>query len=386
MISPKIYFDQSNNKLVYSNAHKVDINVLEEYKDTEILDLSYGLFEDLPKELSKLKNLKVLFLSYGKIKKIPEVVRDLEGLVFLGARSCGIETLPEECLPRNLKWLTLTDNNINNLPKSIGKLEKLKKLLLTRNKIDKFPKEIINCQSLELLRISLNSLTESPLSMLADLPKLAWYSDSDNLFNIDRKENNLKRYDVDELNIVSTIVDSPNSKVERVSFNNINVILKLFKNEFVSDGSATNEIMINSRLGIHPNIMRPYGYIGDKTKNLKGLLIEDLSEGFKPIAASPDFNSCTRDVYKNFVISKEAVKKVTRSLKDACDYLHGLGVMHGDIYGHNTYLNLQNSEVKIGDFGAASVIPNNEVEMRRKIDIRALNILIDEINACVLSE
>lgn len=381
MISSKIHFDPRNNKLIYNNARKFDVNVFEQYKDTEILDLSYGFFEELPRELLKLKKLKVLFLSYGKVKKIPTIVRDLEGLLFLGARSCNIEVLEEDCLPRNLKWLTLTDNHIGSLPKSISKLKSLRKLLLTKNKIDSIPKDITQCQSLELLRISLNNLKESPISILDDLPNLAWYSDSENLFNLNSGENNLKKFEAKDLNMISTIVDGPNSKVEKVSFDDTNAILKLFKNDFVSDGSGTNEIMINSRLGAHPNIMKPLGYIEDKMKNLKGLLIEDLSMDFNPIAMSPDFNSCTRDIYKNFRVSKEAAKKATRALKDACNYLHSLGIMHGDIYGHNTYLNTLSSEVKIGDFGAASIMPDNEIEIRRKIDIRALNILIDEINS-----
>ncbi len=381
MVSPIINFDANIKKLAYTNAGKIDVGVFEKYPDTEILDMSYGSFEDLPKELLKLKNLKVLFLSYGKIKKVPNIIRELEYLDFFGARSCKIDLLTEDCFPKNLRWLTLTDNRINRLPKSMSKLSKLQKLLLTKNEISVIPKEMLFCQNLELLRISLNKLTASPLSILSNLPKLAWYSDSDNLYNMDRSINNLKKYELKSLKIVSTLVDNQNSRVDRISLNKKVAILKSFKKDFVSDGSATNEIMINSRLGKHSNIMTPLGYFEDQNRNSNGLIVEDLSKEFIPIAFPPDFNSCTRDVYKKLIISKEKARKVIKSLKEACSYLHSLGIMHGDIYGHNTYLNLSNYEVKIGDFGASSIMTGNEIEIRRTIDIRALTILINEINS-----
>ena len=107
MVSPIINFDANSKKLTYTNASKIDVAVFEKYPDTEILDMSYGLFEDLPKELLKIKNLKVLFLSFGKIRKVPNIVRELEHLNFFGARSCQIELLTEDCFPENLRWLTL---------------------------------------------------------------------------------------------------------------------------------------------------------------------------------------------------------------------------------------------------------------------------------------
>lgn len=386
MTSPIVHFDPTNNKLVYNNVQKIDVKIFEQYKDTEILDLSHGLFDDLPAELANLKKLKVLFLSYGKIKKISTVVRKLESLQFLGARSCEIDAISEDCLPTNLKWITLTNNNLYSLPKSIGKLKKLQKLLLTKNKISFIPKEILQCQNLELLRISLNNLIVSPLPMLSDLPSLSWYSDSSNLYNIDDNINKLKKYKTKDLSIISTIVDSPNSRVDRVLLNNTNAVLKIFKNEFVSDGSGTNEIMINSRLKGHPNLMAPLGYLEDQGKNINGLIIEDLSNEYSPIASPPSFNTCTRDIYNGFSITKEAGQTIVKSIKDVCNHIHNLEIMHGDIYGHNIYLSSLSSQIKIGDFGAASIIPRNEIKIRRKIDIRALNIFINEINACVLNE
>ncbi|MBP9758766.1 hypothetical protein KBD45_03655 [Candidatus Dojkabacteria bacterium] len=385
MVSPTIHFDHNVKKLTYTNVGKIDVKIFEEYKDAEILDMSHGLFEDLPKELSKLKKLKILFLSYGKIRKVPDVVRELESLDFFGARSCKIESLPEDCFPESLRWLTLTDNRIDNLPKSLGKLTGLKKLLLTRNEISLIPREILYCQNLELLRISLNKLAVSPLSTLSDLPNLSWYSDSDNLYNRDRSTNTLKKYDLESVKVLSTIVDNQNSRVDRILINKNNAILKSFKKEFVSDGSSTNEIMINSRLGKHPNIMTPFGYFEDQNRNLNGLIVEDLSKEFVPIASPPNFVSCTRDIYKNITLTKESGKKVIRLIKEACDYLHGLGIMHGDIYGHNTYLNLKNSEIKIGDFGASSIIFDKDAEIRRIIDNRAIDILTREISDLCIS-
>jgi serine/threonine protein kinase len=131
--------------------------------------------------------------------------------------------------------------------------------------------------------------------------------------------------------------------------------------------------------------MKPYGYFDDHKEKLKGLIVEDLSIEFTPIASPPDFVSCTRDVYNGIRISKESREKAIGLLKEACNYLHKSGIMHGDIYGHNTYMNFKSSEIKIGDFGASSFVLDEDAEYRIRIDNRAIDILTREIDGLCIN-
>lgn len=67
------------------------------------------------------------------------------------------------------------------LPKSIGKLTKLRKLMLSGNQLEELPEEMACCRELELLRIAVNNLQELP-SWIFELPKLAWMAYSCNQF------------------------------------------------------------------------------------------------------------------------------------------------------------------------------------------------------------
>lgn len=153
--------------------------LLEIAEDVEILDLSFGSMIELPDDFDRMHNLTTVFLSHNKFKEVPRVLARCPNLTMIGMKSCQITELHPDALPPRLRALILTDNQLTSLPPSIGDLAELQKLTLTANRLSDLPRELLQCRRLELIRISANNFSILP-EWLAQLPDLAWYSDSGN--------------------------------------------------------------------------------------------------------------------------------------------------------------------------------------------------------------
>ena len=92
----------------------------------------------------------------------------------LSFKANKVREIPEQSLPiASLGWLILSDNEIEVLPKSLGKCRKMRKLMLAGNKIKELPTFMSELTNLELLRASDNRIEVFP-EFLYRLPKLAW--------------------------------------------------------------------------------------------------------------------------------------------------------------------------------------------------------------------
>lgn len=91
----------------------------------EVLDLGRGSLTDLPADLGRLHRMRVLFASGNPFERLPPVLGDCPSLSQLGFRGCGIREVPAEALPRDLRWLILTDNRIETLPTALGERPRL---------------------------------------------------------------------------------------------------------------------------------------------------------------------------------------------------------------------------------------------------------------------
>jgi len=71
-----------------------------------------------------------------------------------------------------LEELCLSENQLETIPKSIGKLTKLRKLDLENNNLKRLPEELINLPNLKLLDISKNSHLVFDIQTLTLIKKL----------------------------------------------------------------------------------------------------------------------------------------------------------------------------------------------------------------------
>ena len=347
-----------------------------ELADTlEILDLSHNKLSSLPKGFSKLTNLRIAFFSYNRFTHIPSFI-GCEKLTMLGFKANQVETFDEDILPLGINWLILTDNNLTQLPRSIGKLHKLQKFPLAGNQIKKLPDEMAQCQNLELLRLSANQLQEIP-AWLFELPKLSWLAFSGNPCS-GKQKFALKEIDHETLEVKELLGTGASGEIFKAysDIHKKDVALKLFKGAITSDGYALDEMNACMSTSEHPHLIKVLARI--KGDDKLGLLLEYIPDIYKNLGLPPSFETCTRDTFhEGKIFSIETIREVAKAIASCAAHLHSRGVMHGDLYAHNILIN-DDDHCYLGDFGAASFYEPHQKGFE-KIEVRAFGCLLEDM-------
>lgn len=370
-------YDPTIKKMTIRGATSFPPEILEYAEEIEILDMSFGTMETLPEEIAQLTNLQVAFFSNNSFKEVPEVLARCQNLQMVGFKSCKISKVSETCLPPSLRDLILTDNQIRELPKSIGGLPNLQKLMLTGNKLESLPKELLNCQKIEKLRLSANKFTRLP-EWLLELPKLAWYVDSGNPTSFNTATlPPFKTITQDEVTLGQKIGESAMNVVYAGTYNGKDVAVKVYGDALTSDGLPADEINACLVTGLHENIIGAIGKL-DMPDGRQALVMPLVPAHFTTLGQPPDFESCTRDTYApDTAFSLSFTKKCLTDVASALRHMHSQGVMHGDMYAHNILAD-EHGNSYLGDFGAASLYDRSDPR-RERIDVGAFGYLMDEL-------
>ena len=102
-------------------------------RNLEFLNLGKNKLHALPDSFAKdLPNLKILFCLANEFRKVPDVLGEMEHLFMLSFKQNRVSEIPEQSLPiASLGWLILSDNEIEVLPKSLGKCRKMRTVSYT---------------------------------------------------------------------------------------------------------------------------------------------------------------------------------------------------------------------------------------------------------------
>ncbi len=355
----------------------------------EFLDLGKNKLSSLPDDFGRFKKLKILFLSENYFTEVPEVLAHCQALTMIGFKTNQISTVQENALPTTCEWLILTDNKIESLPNSMGKLTKLRKVALAGNKITNIPESMKNCADLELLRISANQLKEIP-EWLLTLPKLTWLAFSGNPCTFSTTEQaKLDEIHWDKIELQEVLGQGASGVISKAVISHKShreAAVKLFKGEITSDGYPEDEMDACISAGEHPHLVPLIGKINGHPEK-EGVVLKFIPSSFSVLGNPPSLESCTRDIYhENFEVTSSQAEKIITGVSSAMNHLHDKGILHGDLYAHNTMVN-ENGYAYLGDFGAATRFDpqSKSAYLLKQLDIRALEHLKNELRERVVS-
>ena len=353
----------------------------------EILDLSGNNLSSLPDDFHRFHQLKILFLSDNKFTVFPEVLGKCKQLDMIGFKANQIEVVAENALPENTRWLILTNNKLREVPKAIGKCARMQKLMLAGNQLQTLPIELKECKNLGLLRISANRFTELP-EWLLTMPKLSWIAFAGNPFcsHYNSDDASLATIDWNELTPQEQLGEGASGIIWKALWkkdNNeeVSVAVKLFKGAVTSDGLPDDEMNACMLAGNHPNLVNLIGKINNHPEDKKGLLLSLIPPHYTILGNTPSFESCTRDVYhKETSFSLTDMLTIAKGIASVAMQLHEKGIMHGDLYAHNTLI-CKDAHPLFGDFGAASLynIHDAKAPLLERIEVSAYGYLLEDL-------
>ena len=351
----------------------------------EVLDLGDGELTTLPDDMGRLRKLRVLFCSNNRFARLPPSLGDCSSLSQLGFRGTGMREVPGEALPPALRWLTLTDNRIEQLPDALGERPLLQKLMLSGNRLRQLPRGLAQAENLELVRLASNGF-EHLAPWLLDLPRLAWISWAGNPFERSTAGADVRLVPWAHLEPAELLGEGASGRVHRALWRTPvgeprPVALKLFKGAMTSDGLPEREMAACLAAGDHPHLTGALGRLVDHPEHLQGLLMPLLPAHWQVLAGPPSLASCSRDVYDPALrLDPAAALRIATAAATAAGHLHALGLLHGDLYGHNILCDPDTGDAVLSDFGAASVLPaTRESEALQRIEVRAWGLLFGEL-------
>lgn len=359
----------------------------------EVLDLFGNQLTCLPDDFSRFKNLRILFASNNLFDHVPEVLGTCEKLEMIGFKSNRIKTVSEKSLPKQTRWLILTDNKIEKLPDNMGDLYRLQKLALAGNQLTALPESMVNCTNLELARLSANKLSEFP-EFLLQFPKLSWLALSGNLFNdtYDLKKIEMQKISMDDFQLNQVLGQGASGIIHHATWLNkpdnqlgkpYDMAVKLFKGDVTSDGFPKDELACCLSAGEHQNLIKVIAQLkAEKEGDQLGLLMKLIPNDFINLGLPPSLKTCTRDTFHNGTEFKlNDIAKISYQLADAMAHMHSNGISHGDVYAHNIMINEQ-AEMLFGDFGAATNLQPLTDEQKlgfEAIEVRAFGCVLDDL-------
>lgn len=397
--------NHSQTKLDLSNCNLTELPSLfgtlirslpSQAANLQLLNLAHNKLTTLPSYLRLLPNLQILFLLGNSFSSIPPVISALPSVYMLSFKNNSLSgTIQGSQLPKKISWLILTSNKITALaPDFPIAARNVRKLMLSNNELSSLPETFSDhMHALELLRLANNQFIDFPLSLFR-LPSLTWLSLAGNpcthhpVSTPAELPQKLRIPDLEAEYIVEW--DNPFGSgasgtaypgIHRTS--GVQVAVKTFKALSGSDGTALDEIAVTLAAGSVEGVVHAVGFCAQENKDGKieelKLLTEKVMGGAKCIAGPPSFESCTRSVYdEGKVLTREMAEKIVRVVEKAVFGLLGVGVAHGDVYGHNVMVGM-GGEVVLGDLGAAWFVPEDVRDGVRKIEKRAVEVFREEI-------
>lgn len=355
----------------------------------EELDLSFNYLSSLPQDFGRLVNLKAVFFFNNQFKTLAPVLQDCPKLEIYGFRHNKITHIEASNLPKHLRWLILTGNQLHQLPSGMGQLQRLQKLMLAGNALTTLPADLGDCQNLELIRLASNQLQTLP-DWLVSLPRLAWIAYGGNPLPSSitggPRSTSVPKIQWQSLDILEKLGEGTSGIISRgiwrqPSGEQREVAVKVFKSALTSDGTPDDEQHTWVAAGPHRNLVSVLGQVVNHPKQARALVLTLIPPTYTPMGDPPDLTTCTRDTYPEYQqFSLSEIKTMALGVAQAAAHLHQQGILHGDLYPHNTSIDRYGTSL-VGDFGAASFYNPQQPILGpglQRIEVRAFGCYLDD--------
>ena len=340
-----------------------------------------------------LQNLEILFASKMGMTELPKLF-DCPKLRMLGIKDNQLRTLDGNLLPETMEWLIAAGNQISSLP-NLGRLKQVRKLMLSHNQLtcDTLA-PVADIDALEMLRVAANRLEAFPEALLSH-KCLAWVALGANPMAEDALSRHLaagfQSLNFKEVEMGEKLGSGAGATVYQGQWHGRTVAVKLWDAETFSDGTALSEWAANrvaSQPG-HEALVQVLGTFEDP----RGMVLE-LLQNAKAAANPPSFATVTRDALPRHgapgvLYTVSAARQIALRVSAAAEYLHSKGLMHGDIYLHNTLVIHENAsssaagtavrDVRLSDFGACAAVDLPEL---RRLEVRSFGWLLQDLLEC----
>jgi hypothetical protein len=372
------------------NLTEFPTEIFELADSLEILDLSGNALSALPADLPRLHQLRVIFCSDNQFTELPAVLGQCQKLRMIGFKANQIARVAPGALPGTLRWLVLTDNQLQSVPEDIGACDALQKLMLAGNQLQTLPDGLANCTRLELVRIAANQLKQFP-HVLLGLPRISWLAFAGNPFCEPQEAAALTRTQAvdiawDQLRLEQVLGEGASGVIHRARLIDASgiqpVAVKIFKGEITSDGLPHCEMAACLGAGTHAHLIPVFGQVHSHPQGANGLVMALVDSGYVSLAGPPSLESCTRDIYGvHAEFDIPSALGIALAMARVGAHLHALGMVHGDLYGHNILHN-HKGHALLGDFGAASFYSRTDplqADSLQRIEVRAFGCLLQEL-------
>ncbi len=346
----------------------------------EMLDLSGNDISELPDRIAELSDLKVLFCTGNRFAEYPAVLAQLPKLAMVSFKENQLSSIAEGALGESLRWLILSNNQIEALPEDFGGLAQLEKLALAGNHLTQLPSSIAACSNLSLARFSANRLADFPEELLS-LPRLAWLSFDGNPFvSPHSSASELPIYQQADFDIGAVLGEGASGIIHKAHRrqDGKTVAIKFFKGAITSDGDPKDEQVNCMAAGDHPHLVTLLGQIEQPA----ALVFDYVPEDYTALGRPPSLETCTRDTFPpGFAPTPSYARKAIDSVLSALHHLHERDILHGDFYTHNVMSGPDGTSY-LSDYGAASSmlgLKRHQVEGLKKIETLAAGYLIDDL-------
>jgi hypothetical protein len=352
----------------------------------ETLNLSGNALDALPDDLGRLHAARAVLLGQP-LHVAARIHRPVPWLDIVGFKANRIRSVPAAALPPSLRWLILTDNQIEELPDTLGHCTRMQKLMLAGNRLRRLPDSMAACRRSNCCASPPTASRRCPIGCSPCRASRGLRPPATPSIRKPKTRPSPRsrcRMSPGGLTLGKKLGEGASGVIHQATLgpSQQEVAVKLFKGAVTSDGWPHSEMAACIAAGAHPTLIAAQSRIDGHPDGTEGLVMALVPPSFRTLAGPPSLASCTRDVYADDAQwTSDVALRIAHDIASAMQHLHARGILHGDLYAHNILWNAQGGG-RLGDFGAGWMtgsLDARQAAALQRLEMRAFGCLLEEL-------